>query len=138
MKFRAEYVIPFVILVLTLIISLSNSCVKYMPYDPEGYENISRPLETAPVDLASEKKDGGKGVAQAASAPAGTMRPSSEGFETLKNDMAKYGDEKPIDIYSDAKGDLDCEPSPYSNSKGYLCLDASQKAQLHTRGRNQS
>ena len=61
-----------------------------------------------------------------------------EGFTTLKSVSASYGGEKPIDIYSQASGDLSCEPNSYSNSSGYLCLDKNQKRQLMTRGMNQS
>ena len=137
MKFRAEYVIPIAILVITLIISLCNSCVKYMPYDPEGYDNIAIPLESSPADLQQVKNDG-KGGAHPASAPAALATTlSKEGFEVLKNDMAHYGEERSLDIYSQAKGGLDCEPNPYSNSKGYLCLDAKQSTLLKTRGGNQ-
>jgi len=61
-----------------------------------------------------------------------------EGFTTLKSVSARYGGEKPIDIYSQARGNLSCEPNSYSNSSGYLCLDQNQKRQLMTRGMNQS
>jgi len=61
-----------------------------------------------------------------------------EGFTTLKSVSASYGSEKPIDIYSQARGNLSCEPNSYSNSSGYLCLDKNQKRQLMTRGMNQS
>jgi len=61
-----------------------------------------------------------------------------EGFATLNSVSARYGGEKPIDIYSQAHGDLSCEPNSYSNSSGYLCLDKNQKRQLMTRGMNQS
>lgn len=63
-----------------------------------------------------------------------------EGFETLEHVSADYHDdeEAPIDIYSQAHGDLSCEPNSYSNSGGYLCLNKNQKRQLMTRGMNQS
>ena len=63
-----------------------------------------------------------------------------EGFDTLEHVSADYHDEEeaPIDIYSQAHGDLSCEPNSYSNSGGYLCLDKNQKHQLMTRGMNQS
>jgi len=61
-----------------------------------------------------------------------------EGFSNLNCVSARYGNRKNIDIYSQAKGDLSCEPSSYSNSSGYLCLDKNQKRQLMTRGMNQS
>ena len=56
MKFNAKYVIPVVILVVVVIISLCQSCAYFMPYDSEGYENISMPLGTGDASYASEKK----------------------------------------------------------------------------------
>ena len=44
MKFRAEYMIPIVILFVVVIISLCDSCIYFMPYDPEGFDNVHIPL----------------------------------------------------------------------------------------------
>ena len=63
---------------------------------------------------------------------------AQEGFANLDSVSAKYGTESTLDIYSQAEGDKTCEPGPYSNSKGYLCLDKNQKHLLMTRGMNQS
>lgn len=42
----------------------------------------------------------------------------------------------PKEIYSDAKGSLDCESYGLMNSKGFLCLDENQKKLYTTRGGN--
>jgi hypothetical protein len=148
MKLRAEYVIPVVILFFVIIISLCDSCMFFKPYDPEGYENVMAPL--AASDFNSEQKID-VGASFPASAPVKTTRPSmqssndqegndQEGFEnpTLHQSLARIDDEQTLDIYSHATGGLSCDPSPYSNSKGYLCLDDSQKHALMTRGNNQT
>ncbi len=41
-----------------------------------------------------------------------------------------------VDIYSDAKGDLNCKGAGYHNSRGPLCLDQNMIQQLNTRGNN--
>lgn len=43
-----------------------------------------------------------------------------------------------VDIYSDAKGDLNCKGVGYYNSRGPLCLDQNMIQQLSTRGNNSS
>jgi hypothetical protein len=41
-----------------------------------------------------------------------------------------------LDIYSEAKGDLNCENLGLYNSRGPLCLDDNMKRMLQTRGAN--
>ena len=43
-----------------------------------------------------------------------------------------------VDIYSDAKGDINCKGAGYHNSRGPLCLDQNMIQQLNTRGNNSS
>ena len=157
MKFRAEYVVPIVILVVALIVSLCQSCVYFMPYDSEGYENLYSQIG-APFQADGNSPTAGKNF-QAASAPVSggavtmggqyettmggqyetTMGGSNEeGFQNLEQASAIYGNEVPIDVYSHASGNLTCAPGPYSNSMGYLCLDKNQQQLLSTRGMNQS
>ena len=156
MKFRAEYMIPIVILFVVVIISLCDSCIYFMPYDPEGFDNVHIPLGST-IFEPSEKTNTGQNYA--ASAPIQTtysngeqsyydqeptyssQQPtygSQEGFTNLNQISSQYGNEKSLDMYSQAKGDLNCEPGPYSNSTGYLCMDDNQKQALQTRGYNQT
>lgn len=48
------------------------------------------------------------------------------------------GGDKSIDPYSQLKGSPNCEPTPYSNSMGYLCYGRKEKELLQTRGGNQT
>jgi len=149
MKFRAQYMIPIVILVFVLLISLCDSCMYFMPYDPEGFDNLHLPLGSSNYQPS---KDTNIGAKFAASAPVqttyGTQEQgyynqettygNEEGFDLLQNSSSEYGTEKSLDMYSQANGDLKCEASPYSNSMGYLCMDEKQKQALQTRGYNQT
>lgn len=135
MKFRADYIIPIVILVFVILISLCDSCMYFMPYDPEGFDNIHIPLGSTLFESSNSTNTGGNFHA---SAPVQTINGNQEGFDVLKNFSADYGTEKSLDIYSQANGDIKCEASPYSNSMGYLCMDKNQKQALQTRGYNQT
>jgi len=135
MKFRAEYVIPMVILVIVVIVSLCDSCMYFMPYDPEGYDNINIPLASTDTAFAQVTP---VGSIRSASAPVQTTNGKKEGFDLLVNSSAQYGPEVPLDVFSQDQGDLSCEANPYSNSKGYLCMDNHQKRALQTRGFNQT
>lgn len=149
MKFRAEYMIPIVILVFVLLISVCDSCIYFMPYDPEGFDNVHIPLGSTIFEPSKKTNTGGNFHA---SAPIQTtygneeqsyynQEPtygSQEGFTNLNQISSQYGNEKSLDIYSQANGDIECEASPYSNSMGYLCMDDNQKQALQTRGFNQT
>ena len=113
MKFRAEYMIPIVILVFVLLISLCDSCMYFMPYDPEGFDNIHIPLGSTIFEPSNTTNTGGNFPA---SAPVQTTNSNQEGFDLLQNSSSEYGTEKSLDIYSQTNGDLKCEASPYSNS----------------------
>lgn len=43
-----------------------------------------------------------------------------------------------LDMYSLERGSSSCTPSPYSNSKGYICMTPEQTKLLNTRGGNQT
>lgn len=56
------------------------------------------------------------------------------GFNGLQTSPAAK--ETPLDLYSELPAGGKCEPSPYSNSQGYLCLDKNASRMLLTRGAN--
>ena len=59
------------------------------------------------------------------------------GFNGLFCNSQQSQDPKnPVDIYSTAKGSLECQSYGYMNSRGYLCMDDNQKKLLTTRGGN--
>jgi hypothetical protein len=57
-----------------------------------------------------------------------------EGFSGLLS--SPYGTESNIDVFSQLNSSKTCTSSPYSNSQGYLCLDANASKLLQTRGGN--
>jgi hypothetical protein len=59
----------------------------------------------------------------------------TEGFESLTPSPNNV-DNSSIDIYSQLSSGKGCQPSPYSNSQGYLCLDPNASSMLSTRGGN--
>lgn len=65
-----------------------------------------------------------------------------ENFTSLKSvtdlPSSPYGDEKPIDEISRLSSGPQCEPSAFSKSSGYVCLDPHAKKMLSTRGGNQT
>ena len=60
-----------------------------------------------------------------------------ENFENI-NDEKKENEKNSIDVFSNLNGSPNCEPSPYSNSMGYLCMENKEKELLKTRGYNQT
>jgi hypothetical protein len=130
MKLNFSYILVGIVFLVVILLSLGCSCTKVSPYYKENlfshqfsYEGFG-PL--SPGEFISQK-DSGNLVALS-----GNLK--VEGFEGLQS--APYIAEVPIDIYSDAVGNIKCTPNPYSNSKGYLCLDSTQKELLQTRGGN--
>lgn len=156
MKFRAEFIIPIVILVFVILISLCDSCMYFMPYDPEGFDNIHIPLGSSNFESSKNANDGRNFPASAPiQTTNGNQEPTygnqeqdfynqeptygnQESFTNLENISSQYGNEKSLDIYSQASGNLNCDAGPYSNSMGYLCMDDNQKQALQTRGFNQT
>jgi len=125
MKF--SYTILVIILIVLLFLTLSGSCGVYMPYSEsgafsqqqfkyEGMDNIDPEVFLGHLANGSDRS-------------------------TIKStgiNIAPYGDEKPIDIFSGTPGSIDCESgsSNLSNSKGALCLNKDQTRMLQTRGGN--
>lgn len=125
----SRQMIMIIAFALFLFFALGCSCATVSPYHPDNLfkrEFVYEPFtELTPAvfvnnPLPEEKKDAKK----------------VEGFEGLLS--APYGEEKPLDIYSSAKGDLTCQSVGMYNSRGPLCLDENQKRMLQTRGANAS
>lgn len=107
-------------LFIILVISLFSSTV-VVPYSKDTLFSIQYPYEGFTDDKKKEMSAAVKKV---------------EGFEGLQS--SPLGDEKPLDLYSKLSSGTTCEPGPYSNSTGYLCLDKKAKDLLMTRGGNQT
>jgi hypothetical protein len=155
MKFRLDFIIAAVVLVVIVITSISSSCFDVVPYNSnpmhayqfshEGFSGLnyssvegdhSNPVSmgNAPLGYTDFSVSGNETTPASNSSIATTAK--VEGFEGLQS--APYADEKPIDIYSQNKGAMDCPPNPYSNSRGYLCMSEGEINLLRTRGGNQS
>lgn len=126
MKF--SYIILVIILIVLLFLTLSGSCSMYVPYSGsnqmgfkyEGMDNMDVPMDSS---------DFLKKIA------------NTNDVSTIKSsgiNVAAYGNEKSLDIFSGTPGSLDCTniSSNLSNSKGGLCLNKEQKNMLQTRGGN--
>jgi hypothetical protein len=132
---KGDTVTVFVLLVTIIGIALwishkSNiqpySISKYAPY--EGYQNInysdSNSVKVVDDSLAQSTSD----------LPKCTQLGGWKGYGIF---CTPNGGLNQIDIYSQAKGDLECgNSSGYHNSKGGLCLDKTMMNLLQTRGLN--
>jgi len=157
MKFTPEYIIPIVILVMVSIFSLFS--FNKMFVINENYSNKGGRLEYS--EYVSDYSDDQTMMPDYSDdqtmmpdadyettpydADYETMMPDAdyettpqEGFATFDDESDDYDEDTMIDTYSQARGGSTCEPGPYSNSSGYLCLDNNQKHLLMTRGMNQS
>ena len=126
-NFQYQVIFLGIVLLFIIFFSLSN-------IDPVPYSNQSVFTKVYPYTegLTTEKT----ADLPAAFKNAAEKKTAAEGFQGLQS--APYGSETPIDIYSQLKSGKDCDPSPYSNSLGYLCLDENAKKMLLTRGGNQT
>ena len=84
------------------------------------------------------------------SEPATAVKPASkpvitsEGFETMPEQQVStlagstYGDEKPVAFLYNNDANTTCKNYGYTNSKGFICMSASDIQLLTTRGGNAS
>lgn len=143
MKFRVEYIIVSIVLFVVILMSLGCSCVKVSPYYKDNlfakyfaYEGFG-PLSPAEFGVVSGNVElpGVTQVGNIMGNLSGNLNAVKvEGFEGLQ--PAPYSAEVPIDVFSQAQGNLSCQPVGYSNSQGPLCLDKNQLTLLTTRGGN--
>ena len=128
-----------VLLLFSIVISLMNvnGVLPYSkPNSHYAYEGLTitevgeATEETINDDKTTEKKDK-KEETPKIIAP-------TEGFTTQTFSPAPVNAQTTLDSYSTLKGSTTCEPSPYSNSQGYLCMSESDKLNLLTRGGNQT
>lgn len=134
MKYQIQLLFLGIVLFVLIIFSLSN--LGPVPYNKNTlfpkyykYEGLSNQDGEEIMDEEAKVEDGVEKKKKEESFKA-------EGFEGIQS--SPYGQEKPIDIFSGLPSGNSCAPSPYSNSKGYLCLDENAKNQLLTRGGNQT
>jgi hypothetical protein len=124
----------FVIVILSLLFSTTNIApIINNVIEPEGF-NQMRPLEYTGVSEPTIAKDDLHALK--------SMNPDTSeckkvgGFPGFGVFCTPSGKPVNIDIYSQAKGDINCNGLGYFNSKGPLCLSDNMKRMLHTRGAN--
>lgn len=109
---------------------------KEFPY--EGFDGEEKEKEKEMTDM--EKMQQIQQMQQLEQAPQTAIMPpemavKTEGFESLTPSPNNVNDST-NDIFSQASSGKGCAPSPYSNSQGYLCMDANATNMLLTRGGN--
>ena len=128
MKFSRQ-MIMIIAFVLFLFFALGLSSATVSPYHPDNLfkrDFVYEPFtQLTPAVFVNNPPP---------TPPSKDSKKKVEGFEGLMS--SPYGEEKPLDIYSTAKGDLTCQSVGMYNSKGPLCLDENQKKMLQTRGAN--
>ena len=135
MKYQIQLLFLGIVLFVLIIFSLSN--LGPVPYNKNTlfpkyykYEGLTNQYgeEIMEEEATEEATDGEKKNKNESF--------KTEGFQGIQS--SPYGEEKPIDVFSGLPSGNSCTPSPYSNSKGYLCLDENTKQLLLTRGGNQT
>jgi hypothetical protein len=116
--------ILFLGFILFVIIALSLSMPSVMPYHKDSLFSKEFPYEGF-SEYVSESKP---------NTNPNNSKTVVEGFEGLQS--SPLNSFKTIDIFSAFSGNSSCTPYPYSNSQGYLCMDAHAIQLLSTRGGN--
>ena len=144
----SQYLLIGIVLFIVILISLGSSCYNVQPYYSDtlfshqyAYEGFD--LKPSQFDVRGNARPSGNVmVGGDHRMMAGDHQMMSgnvhsvpvEGFQGLQS--SPYLESKTIDTFSQAVGGLECKSYGYSNSKGPLCLDASQIKLLSTRGGN--
>jgi hypothetical protein len=141
MKLSFGFIVTVVVLILVVLLTTCNSCLKYTPYSAasigtpvEGFRVHSTKYTTYPDNLSIDSMNS-KSIVQP---PVGSGCMKIFGFNGLQ--CSPDFNDNALDIYSTAKGGAEClyKSSGLSNSMGPLCLDAKMNDLLHTRGGNQT
>jgi len=129
---RFQYLLIAIALFLVIAITLGYSCYNIQPYYRDSLFSNQYPYEG--FDLKPSEFKGNARPSGHAMVGGNAIAKPVEGFEGLHS--SPYADSTPIDTFSQAVGGLECKSYGYSNSKGPLCLDATQIKLLSTRGGN--
>jgi hypothetical protein len=144
MKISFGFFVTLAVLILVMLLTMCNSCTKYVPYSAsgskgapfEGFRAHRKSVEyTTYPDNVSIDSMNSRSIAQA---PVNNTCTKVFGFGGLQC-SPEFNDNN-LDIYSRAKGDQKClfQSSGMSNSMGPLCLDEKMNSLLQTRGGNQT
>ena len=122
--------------------AFGKSTLSEYPY--EGFANYQESFE-----LRDESEPMKHSKMATAVTPATAVKPASkaatttaEGFETMPEQQVStlagstYGDEKPVAFLYNNDANTTCKNYGYTNSKGFICMSASDIKLLTTRGGN--
>lgn len=132
---KGFYLILTIIILILIAISLSSS-ISFSPYFANDLYSKYYPYEGFSSEIGYAKtEDAAAGAAVAEyNNKKKTACKKVFGFDGLFCDP-NDADTK-LDYFSDAKGNLECQGSGLTNSKGSLCLDKTMMGLLTTRGGN--
>lgn len=116
--------------------AFGKSTLSEYPY--EGFANYQESFESR--DESEPMKHSKLATAVKPASKAATT--TSEGFETMPEQQVStlagstYGDEKPVAFLYNNDASTTCKNYGYTNSKGFICMSASDIQLLTTRGGN--
>ena len=136
--FRRDTLIVIGQLFIILVLALLFSNTSFSPLNNNGLEGFhsmdqSR-LEYTAVGEPDKAIDDIYAVRKIV--PDSSQCKKVDGFPGYGVFCTPYSQSEKLDIYSEAKGDINCENLGLYNSRGPLCLDANMKRMLQTRGAN--
>jgi hypothetical protein len=125
-------------LFIIVILALWLSTTSFAPVNASGMEGFqqtsSNPLEYTAVDAPTKAIDDTNALKSLDADKSQCKKVG--GFPGYGVFCTPYTQSEKIDIFSEAKGDVNCESMGLYNSKGPLCLDDNMKRMLKTRGAN--
>ena len=142
MKRETGIIIVLFIAIMIITVWFSGSYA-YVPYTStlalnqakfEGFTNRFNPLEYSTLANESAADDTYLNFSINKSTQDCKKVDGFNGFGVFCHPESKYGEK--IDIFSDAKGSIQCGGNGYNNSQGGLCLDKKMVYELQTRGGN--
>jgi hypothetical protein len=134
------FIIAMLGVVLMMTIVLSST--KVVPYNSMSKHASVEEGFTQPVHYAKYADGSSIDVKDSHLINSTTSDPASQRVTNMQGLFGPENVSQKLDIYSDATSGLskECESNSFglSNSRGYLCLDAGQRAMITTRGGNQT
>ena len=137
--FKRDTIIVLAQLLLIVFLSLWASTTGIAPIinnviEAEGFRSMKPTLEYTEVSAPTVAKD--DTYALRSINPDASECKKVDGFPGYGVFCTPTSESKSIDIYSQAKGDINCDGLGYYNSKGSLCMSDEMKNLLSTRGAN--
>lgn len=139
MKLKTQLLLLGVVLFFVILIALYSGS-SYVPYSKDTLFSTQYPYEgfsegSTEVKKITEPTPEMLKILEKSGISLGSKEEKKvEGFAGLMS--SPYGESKTVDMFSQLSSGKSCTPSPYSNSQGYLCLDANASKMLQTRGGN--